>query len=211
MPFFKGGQKTSPNNPQKSDEGFPAPPPMFDEDEVFLSNNSHNDTIQPPKFITRRPLTKEKGFKKLIRRHSSKLPRELEPPPSPPSNPAALKNKQGKRLSADDSTHNGYITMDKRSGGSGNKVTFAATLEQDRRLDYLGNGLKKSGKSSKKSKHVSNKAPLPSVLKNPSPSAHSMSPPYHSDNLDYPQNDLNYFTHDVMQSGKLCRTWYQVM
>lgn len=184
MPFFKGGQSIPPSSHLQRNESFPAPPAMFGEDDVF---EQQTPATQPPKKELNasakrfaRRAGKESGLKKLMRRHSSKLPSEVRSP-SPPS-----PQLNGSMRNGHYDSYSGARTLDKRtptSGGSGSKVTFAATLQQDIHLENPVSGSKKSSKSAKRSKSISLKMPLHSALKNSSISSNSsfQPPPTYAD------------------------------
>lgn len=187
MPFFRGSQSKSPSNLPKYADNFPAPPPMFvEDDDVFTKSDASFDPPPPVDFgakkVIRKASSKENGFRKLIRRHSSKIPREVRSSSPPDVTSSHVQNGVLKNGHSSVTSYDGALTMDKKSSpgtGTGTKVTFAATVQLDKRQNHHGKSAQKSSKQLRKSKSINCKMPLHSVLKSPQiPS----SPP--TDNLD---------------------------
>lgn len=180
MPFFKGGQNIPPSSRLQRQKSLPVPPIAFVDEDDVITREEPQVQLTPKKELNAsakrfaRKAGKESGLRKLMRRHSSKLPREVEvtSPPTLAQN-GTLRNRHHSVGSDDE------VTVGKRSTGNGTKVTFAATVEQDVNLDYNRNGTKKPWKPLRKSKSINVKMPLQSALKPSSISSNSsmISPP----------------------------------
>lgn len=168
MPFFRGGQSIPPSLTHKQEDHYLTSPPVYTDDEVFRNEKPPSDSAA--KRLLRKQSNKESGFRKLIRRHSSKSTREEVPHlPTPISQHLLPKNEEFRNH--EEYNHHsvgsldGLMTIDKRNGNPGSKVTFAS---HDKTIvDYDSKHSKKSSKPLKKSKSVSHKMPLHSVLKTP--------------------------------------------
>lgn len=191
MPFFGGSRSSSTSRKHTSEssrESYLSPPPMFLEDDVFTDPNRYPPSYEPPPYaehntqpkkelnvgakrLLKNKSNKESGLRKLMRRHSSKIPSELRDPSpeDPPRYTSALKN-GNHSTSIGSYTDDMIAGLDSRHRSMPKGVTFA---EQEAKLDYYNHSdkLKKHSKSLKKSKSISHKMPLQSALKSSSVSS----------------------------------------
>ena len=216
MPFF-GSSKHSSSSSRKltsesSRESHLSPPPVYSDDDVFGTDyKSSSVYFDPPlpvrerkelnsgaKRLLRNRAGKENGLKKLIRRHSHKLARELRDPspenqPPPPYSPGG-KLRNGRLTHSLDAPYHGADMVRHQPPPTGPKgVHFA---EQEAKMDYYNQSdkIRKQSKL-KKSKSVhQQKMPLHSVLKPPS-SGSSGGGAARSDEDRLSQSSEEYFSH----------------
>lgn len=218
MPFFGSSKRSSSSTRQptseSSRESYLSPPPVFSDDDVFGNDYKSSVYYDPPspskegkkelnsgakRLLNRSRAGKENGLKKLIRRHSHKLSREIRDPspedlPPPPYSPAKLRNgRQNHSLDSYHGADNMLGSAEVRHQPAGPKgVHFA---EQEAKLDYYNRSekIKKPSKLLKKSKSVHQKMPLPSVLKPPSSASSGCATRSDEDRLSHSSDE--YFSH----------------